>query len=114
MLVAPNRFISKDRKVANEHVGTLKPKVHFQRTGSQVQQYSGQYRIYALSPSNNANVIWAMLDRRQVRLQVSVVGHGGSCSAVVRRVLFHIRFRLYYPSFDLSRDPCRGSISHIY
>ena len=29
-----------------------------------------------------------------------VVGHGGSFTTVVRRVLFHIRFRLYYPSFN--------------
>src|SRR6266700_52626 len=32
---------------------------------------------------------------------VIVVGHGGSFTAVVRWVLFYIRFRLYYPSLDL-------------
>src|SRR6266567_8219170 len=40
------------------------------------------------------------------------VGHGGSFTAVVRRVLFHIRFRLYYPSLDLYHHslgtPVRG------
>ena len=42
------------------------------------------------------------------------VGHGGSFPAEVRRVLFHHRIRLYYPSLDLSRDPCKGSISYVY
>ena len=42
------------------------------------------------------------------------VGQGGSFTAVVRRVVFHTGIRLYYPSFDLSRDPCKGSISLVY
>src|SRR6266567_4986244 len=40
------------------------------------------------------------------------VGHRGSLTIVVRRVLFHIRFRLYYPSLDLYHHslgtPVRG------
>ena len=40
------------------------------------------------------------------------VGHGGSFTTVVRRVLFRIRFRLCYPSFDLYHHslgtPVRG------
>ncbi len=42
------------------------------------------------------------------------VGHGSSSTAEVRQVLFHHRIRLYYPSLDLSRDPCKGSISYVY
>src|SRR6266567_3440301 len=41
------------------------------------------------------------------------VGHGGSFPAEVKRVLFHHRIRLYYPSLDLYhhyhfRLPLRG------
>ena len=47
-------------------------------------------------------------------LPLGSVGHGGSFTAVVRRVVFHYGIRLYYPSFDLSRDPYKGSISPVY
>src|SRR6266700_38395 len=40
------------------------------------------------------------------------VGHGGSFPAEVKRVLFHYRIRLYYPSLDLYHHylgtPIRG------
>ena len=40
------------------------------------------------------------------------VGHGGSLPTEVRRVLFHHRIRLYYPSLDLYHHslgtPVRG------
>src|SRR6266576_4765292 len=45
-------------------------------------------------------------------LDVDGVGHRGNFPAEVKRVLFHIRFRLYYPSLDLYHHslgtPVRG------
>src|SRR6266705_6876786 len=68
-----------------------------------------EYIKAAMQPvSSNMRIIIKILRSNPVVL----VGHGSSSAAEVRRVLFHNRIRLYYPSFDLYHHslgtPVRG------
>src|SRR6266576_1937337 len=68
-------------------------------------------RLISTACSSKGRWAWS---RYEVTVLWSIiyVGHGGSFTTVVRRVLFHIRFRLYYPSLDLYHHslgtPIRG------